>query len=280
MAQSKGKRRQQQPPPDPDDPDEGGDDGVLFSDEQRVEITNLVNAAVSGQLQRKLPNAIKAGIDGAIAPVLERLDTMGGRRRGADDPDEDDDADDGSPAPRKGKGGAAARTKDPEVDNMRKRLAQLEERDKTRETEARNGKRDGALREHLTKLGVDPNRIRGAIAVLRDATKYDEKAGEWSYVAKRDGFDEDLDLDAGVAEWAKTDEGKSYLAAPDTGGGSPRRMPQLRTGGGVIGGGGGSGGGQAQRGDAKAAKAQAKQDAMANLGKAMDSLAGGNVPLG
>jgi len=280
----KAKKPNRQTQPDDDD-DDDGEGGALFTDEQMAAVTSIVNAAVSGQLQRKLPNAIKSSLDGAMAPVLERLDAMRGGRADDDDAgDDDDDTDDAPPARGKnGKGKAARGGKpDPEVSTLRKQVAQLNEERKLEREQNRNRDRDGQLREHLTKAGVDPNRIRGAIAVLRESTKYDDKAGEWYYTTKRDGLDEDLDLGAGAAEWVKTDEGKSYLGTGGTA--DPgRRGAGMRTGGGVIGGGagGGTGGGAgAARGDGKQAKVAAKQEAMGKLSQAIDSLAGGAVTLG
>lgn len=255
---------------DPDD-DPGGTDGDEFSETQIGRITDIVNAAVSGQLSRKLPRVVSDAVEAGIKPLR---DTLGQRGAGNDDPADDDD----DQPPQRGKGKGQQRpAKDPEVDAMRKRLAQLEERDKQRDSEARNGKRDSMLREQLEAAGVDKNRIRGAVAVLRDSMKYDEKAGEWIYNSKREGYEEPLDVAAGVSEWAATDEGKSYLAPP-------QQQQQQRGGSGVRPAGGGGAprlqnGGRPQV-DPKAAKVQAKQDALQNLTKAIDSLGGGNIPLG
>ena len=122
------------------------------------------------------------------------------------------------------------------------------------------------------------DRMRGAIAVLRESTRYDEKTGEWSYRTKRDGVDEDLDLEGGVADFIESDEGKSYLAPAQQ-----QQQPRGGSGHRPVGGNGGQprvqNGGRPTA-DPKAAKAQAKQAAMGDLSKAIDSLAGGNVNLG
>lgn len=273
-----GQRQQRQTPPDDDDDDT--DTPAGFTDEQRSELGQLVNAAVSGQLQRKLPNAIKASLDEGLAPIMAKLNEGSGRRGApADDDDgDDDDTDDVVPAKgKRGKGGKPAR--DPETENMRKRLAQIEEERKAEREQSRSRERDTMLREHLEAAGVDKNRIRGAVAVLRESMKYDEKAGEWSYKAKRDGFDEDIDVETGVGEWAATDEGKSYLAPPQGAqqrGGSGTRVGTQGSGGragGVIGGG-------RPAVDPKAAKAQGKQDAVKALNDAVGGLMGGAIPLG
>ena len=115
--------------------------------------------------------------------------------------------------------------------------------------------------------------MRGAIAVLRDSTKYDEKNNEWFYARKVDGIEEELDLVAGAETWAGTDEGKAYLAPPSginggrpaaARGGSGTRpgavnTPQLR-------------GSMAPVADPKQARAQTKAAAIQTLTNAINSL--------
>lgn len=263
-----------------DDPDDDDDAGGL-TDGMRTEITNLVNAAVSGQLSRKLPNAITGALEAGLKPLQDQIASLGGSRRGSDDDDPNDDDDDQQQQRgKKGKQGQQPRSKDPEVVAMQKRMAQIEaERKQERET-ARNRERDTLLREQLEAAGVDKNRIRGAVAVLRDSMKYDDKAGEWTYSAKREGFEDVLDVSAGVGEWAATDEGKSYLAPPSNGQGQ-----QQRSGSGVRPTNPGGGAPRLQNGgrpavDPKAAKQQAKAAAIEDLSKAIGSLGGGTIPLG
>lgn len=258
----------------PDPPEEIEEEEGEFNDAQIGRITNIVNAAVSGQLQRKLPKAIGDAVAGPIGELRTLIEGQGtGRRR--DDEHEDDPED---PPAQRGKtkaGRTRAADPDPEKENMKQRLAAIESERKLEREQNRNRDRDTTLRESLTKLGVDPNRIRGAVAVLRDSTKYDEKTGEWSYIAKRDGYDEDVDLSQGAKEWAGTDEGKSYLAPPQRGaGGSGTRLQP------GMGAGTGTGGGGRPIADPKAAKVQAKQDAVAKLGEAVNALGGGTIGLG
>lgn len=280
MAVKKKTGQQQNQNNDGDDPDDG-DGGGELTDGMRTEITNLVNAAVSGQLSRKLPNAITSAIEAGLAPIREQL-TQGGNRNGDRGNSDDPDDDDGDPQPRnkgKGKGGGGAAGKDPEVVAMRKRMEAMEAERKQEKETARNRERDTLLREQLEAAGVDKNRVRGAIAVLRDSMKYDDKAGEWTYSAKRDGYDEPLDVSTGVSEWAGTDEGKSYLAPPSNAG------QQQQRGGSGVRPTGANGQARVQNGgraaaDPKAAKVAAKQEAVSNLTKAIDSLGGGAIPLG
>lgn len=278
----KAKKPGQNTQPDDDDDDEGGSGGL--SDEARTEINGLVHAAINAQFSRKLPAAITAAMETGLGPIREQLTALGSRgRRGSDDGvDEDDDDQDQQPRNKGGKGkpAAQARGKDPELEAMRKRMAVLEDERKQERETARNRERDTLLREQLEAAGVDKNRIRGAVAVLRDSMKYDDKAGEWIYSAKRDGYEDPIDVSAGVSEWAGTDEGKSYLAPPSNSG-QPRGGSGVRPTG-------GAGGGNAPRlqnggrpvADPKQAKAAAKQEAVKNLSVAIDSLGGAAIPLG
>lgn len=271
-----------------DDDDDEGTGGELFNDEQRTELGNLINAAVSGQLSRKLPSAIKGALDEGLAPIKELLERgAGGKQRPAgDDDDEDEDLEDQRPARGRARGKQRdddeqrGARKDPKVNKLEQEVAKMRTEREQERAQMRNRERDSMLREELSQAGVDPNRMRGAVAVLRDALVYDDKAGEWTYRTKRDGIDEDLDVSAGVSEWAGTDEGKSYLA-PKQGtqteqrrGAGTRVQTQTRTqGGGVI-----------NRGnpaaDAKAAKATAKAEAYKALGGAINELGGATIGVG
>lgn len=261
-----------------DDDDTGGGGGEL-TDGMRTEINGLVHAAINAQFSRKLPAAISSAMETAMAPIREQLEGLGSRRSRNDDNGGDEGDDDDQPR-NKGKGKQQAAAKDPEVVAMRKRMEAMEAERKQEKETARNRERDTILREQLEAAGVDKNRIRGAIAVLRDSMKYDEKAGEWIYNAKRDGYEDPIDVSAGVGEWAATDEGKSYLAPPSNANGG-----QPRGGSGVRPTNPGGGAPRVQNGgrptaDPKAAKAQAKQAAVQTLAGAIDSLGGGNIPLG
>jgi hypothetical protein len=277
MAVKKKPGQQQQNQNNDDDDDDAGAGGGALSDEARTEINSLVHAAINAQFSRKLPAAISSAMEGVIAPLRQQLEGLSSRGR-QDDDDDDDNADDQQQQQR-GKRGKAAR-KDPEVETMRKQLAKLTEEREQERQQNRNRERDSMLREQLEAAGVDKNRIRGAVAVLRDSMKYDDKAGEWVFNAKRDGYEEPLDVSAGVGEWAGTDEGKSYLAPP-----SGSQQQQQRGGSGVRPTQGGSGGApRLQNGgrptlDPKAAKQQAKQQAVQNLSTAIDALGGGTIPL-
>lgn len=284
-------RNRQQP--DDDDDDDGGEGGGTFSDDQRTELGNLINAAVSGQLSRKLPSAIKGALDEGLGPIRELLERNGGGKRRDDEGDDEEDDDQEQP-PARGKRGARARddeqrssksSKDPKVAKLEQEVEKMRKEREAERTQLRNRERDAMLREELASAGVDNNRMRGAIAVLRDSLVYDDKAGEWSYRTKRDGVDEDMDISTGVKDWASTDEGKSYLAAQQQGGGQQRGQQRQGTGTRINGqqqraaGGGVINRGQ-QQGNAQQQRAANRQEAVQNLAQGVNELLGSTITVG
>lgn len=291
MAKARGSgnnnRGNNNPPPDDDDDDDGGGGNGGLDDATRDEIRRLVNATVSSQLGRKLDTAIKGALDGAMAPISEQLAKLTAARG------DDDDDDDAPPTKKGGKGadrgdrGNRQQQRDPEFVAMQKKLQAIEEERKTERAQAEARERDSFLREQLGKLGVDQNRMRGAVAVLRESVKKDPETGDWIYKAQRDGYVEDLDLSKGVAEWGNTDEGKSYRTPPGKGaGGNNGQQRQQGAGGGqvnVIGtkpNGGNNSAAQKKEQDA-AANQQRKAEAVDKLANAVNSLVGGaNIDVG
>ncbi len=254
--------------------DDDDDTAETFSDRQREEMGKIMNAAIGAQLGRKLDAKIADSLTGAMSPILERLEKLSGAGVPAKTGDEG-----------KEKAAAGAGAPDPEKAELRsrldasdKRFAALEAERKQERDQTRAAKRDQTLREELTKIGIDPNRMRGAIAVIRDAVKIDDKTGELFYKAQRDGYEEDLDVSKGVAEWAASDEGKAYKAAP-------QQQTRQRTGVvNVIGGGEKREGGSTTK-QATEARAQQKADgkaaALDKLSGAVSALIGGaNVDMG
>jgi hypothetical protein len=204
-------------PPDEDDDEDGGDDEAPLS---RGEVAKMINSAVSGQLARKLPAAIEAG----VSPVLKKLEEMGGAGKKPDDEEPEDD--DEQPT-KKGKG-----KPDPATAKLSKQLndmqRKLQERDEqlAKEAEARKASKiETTLGQALTELGVDKNRIRGALAIHKSGAIVDDE-GNVVFRVKRDGYDEDLAPADALKEWAGTDEGKSYIAPTGSSGGAGARAPR------------------------------------------------------
>lgn len=223
MAQQ-GKKKTPANPPDDDDDDGDGDDAL--TEGQTKHVLKLVNSALSGQLNRKLGPAVKA----ELAPVLEQLQKLAPGGKKDDDQDDDEDDDDDAPPAGKNKGKGKP---DPALTKMTKQMndlqRQLKERDDklVKEADARKtSKIESTLTQALTELGVDKNRIRGALAIHKGTAHVDDESGNVLFKMKRDGYDEDLEPAAALKEWASTDEGKSYIAPTGSSGGSGARPPR------------------------------------------------------
>jgi hypothetical protein len=223
MAQ-KGKQKQSDPPPAPEDEgdDDGGEEEAPLT---RGEVIKLVNGVVGKQLARKLPAAIEAG----MKPLFDRLGALGAKE---DDEDADEDEDHGEveslPAKGKEKGKA-----DPAMLKLMKQLNKLKqeikERDDrlTKEAEARKAQTiESELTKALTEIGVDKNRLRGALAIHKATATIDEETGNVIFRVRRDGYDEELEPAVALREWADTEEGKSYLAPVGSSGGAGARPPR------------------------------------------------------
>lgn len=271
----------------PDEGEEGEGGEAAFTPEQLTAINGIINGAVGDHLKRKLPGIVESSISKPLQEIRALLEgKQGGTAgEGAGEGEEQEETEEQEhPRRQAGKGQPqrrAAAGPDPALTQLQKKLAKVEaEREaEKREREAerqanRNKERDGALRELLQGAGVDPNRLRGAVAVLRDSTKYDDKNNEW-LVAQGD---DELDLATGVAAFVATDEGKAYLA-PQQGVRPTGGQPQVRSGAGTRPTGGTP---RATRPVTSAAdtKSAAKQQAAQDLASAVQGLLGNSVPLG
>lgn len=287
-------RRGQRPQDPPDDDDD--DDEPAFTPKQEKAISDMIGGAVGG-LKRKLPKLVSEAVATPIGELRSLIESN------MADPDEPDDEpaprqrgrgqrreQDPEPAPRRGRSG------DPQLAAVTKRLDAFEADQKAAREQASARDRDDKLRALAKDAGVDTNRMRGAVAVLREMAKKDDTTGEWYLVLKNnDGTDNELDLDAGVPAWAGTDEGKAYLAPPAPanagrgGTGTRQAMVQTPAAGtlparparrAVIGSpapAGGSAG--AAAGQQDPAKAQRLAEAHAKLADGLAGLGGGSVPL-
>jgi hypothetical protein len=267
-------------------PDEGEGEGgeEVFSEAQLSAINGIINGAVGDHLKRKLPGIV----EGSIKKPLEEIRALlagkqggEGEGTGEEETEETEETETRRPAG-KGQPQRRAAAPDPAVAQLNKKLAKVEaeraqekaEREAERKAN-RDKERDGTLRELLSGAGIDPNRLRGAVAVMRETTKYDDKTNEWLVAAG----DDDLDLAAGVAAFVSTDEGKSYLAPQQGARPVGGAAPVVRSGAGTR----PNGGTRAPTrpvASAADAKAAGKQAAAQELAAAVGSLLGNNVPLG
>lgn len=263
------------PKPDPnnppDDDDDEGDDADI--DEK---VNKAVNKALAGQLSRKLGPAIEA----ALKPVLARLTE---KPKPDDDDDQDDDSgdddDDGDgdgdpPMPTKKPKPGKAPAPDPQVRKLNRKLVEMdrqlkEEKEQRQKVESarKNALVDTELTRSLTELGVDKNRLRGALAVHRGSASVvdDEESGQPRVIfkVKRDGLEDELAPAEALKEWADTDEGKSYLAPTGSTGGAGTRPPKP------------AGPGKKPVAGTPEAKAQRVAEAKTNLLANVSSLVGG-----
>jgi hypothetical protein len=177
-------------------------------------IDTRLNKAISGHLTRMTPKLAET----IGAQVLAGIKAG----QGAGDDDTADPPDPTAAKPPKGQ----STESDQRLKSLEKQLA--DERKKRElseakqlETEAKRsrGEEDDALKSALMASGVkDEARIRAALHMHRGEGRIKRgEDGAILFVKRTDAGDEELPLAKGVAEWAKTDEGKVFL--PPTGAG-------------------------------------------------------------
>lgn len=258
-----------------------GDDDDDDAPVTRAEMTEMVNAAVSGQLGRKL-KPLQQQLEGIPTMITEGitagLTAMGGQQAQQRPPA-------GQQAQAGGQGGA---TTDPAVAELRQQLEQVSAKLKQQTDAAsaadrrvREQERDAGITAALGSLGVDKNRMRGAAAVVRESLveiKDPAAPGGVRYAmkAKRNGFEEEVEIAEGVAEWGRTEEGRSYLAPTQAARGGAGTRAAAGAGAGQ-----GAGNGRGTPQDPKEAKAQRQQAALDDLTRSlMGTVQGGVVELG
>lgn len=189
--------------------DDKGKNGA-FTEEQLKAIDARTNAAVSNQLSRfrtSFEKDITESIGTAMSPLSEQLKTIGEAQasKGED----------------KGKKDSAKGDRDLELKKANTRIADLERKNKEAEDRASStetkrlaGEEKVALQKALRTAGVDDeHRVRAAVAVLFNVDKRVGRNDDNDIVFKvqRTGYVDELTLDEGVAEWVKTDEGKTFM---------------------------------------------------------------------
>jgi len=191
----------------------GGDGGgggapspSAFSADQEKTIARIVNAAVATHMERKL--------DSALSPIKTTLESLGVHRT--------QDGAQGGGSSQSGGGDAQGQNQggqSEEVKRLQKALDQERQIRLDNEKKSLEAKRDGTLKDALNSTGVEPRRIRGAMAEVM-ANVRQLKDGSYVYISTAKGYDEEIPLAEGVKEWAETEVGKAYLAPKPGGGGS------------------------------------------------------------
>jgi len=172
------------------------------------QVTKLVNRAITGHLKRF---EAKLG-DTITSTVTEAL-----KKAQPPEPPGDDKGDD--------KGGGQSK----ETQRLQAKLKELEakvERSEQEKAELHERQRAGSLRqaidEAMAKHGVS-EALRGALRaqlVSEGRVKWDGDGEDARVVMplQRSGYDEDVDVAAGLAEFLKTKEGKHFLPPSGAGG--------------------------------------------------------------
>jgi hypothetical protein len=269
------------PPKKKPDDDEETETQFSITDEVRAELGNMINGVVKDHVKRMLGPAIKSAMDPAMTEIKTLLAQRNAPAGNEEEENEEEEIEEPiKPKGAKGKQKVAPPKEDPRIAVMQRKMEAMEQATKLEREQAQAQGRDNVLKEHLIKGGVKPELVRPALLALRETTRRDEKTGEWTYVAKRDGgqgaggYDEELDLAAGAKDWLGTEEGKAMLAPPTTpprvGSGLPRingaTQPLTL--------------GRTQpSADPKAQRAQAIQQAESSLTAGISELLGGAVTL-
>lgn len=201
----------------PNENDENEVDKALTGEALKLEITRQVNGAVSGLIKKGafkelLSNTVAGAIKDAMPGLLEGL-----KQPAAEAPAANTGAAPSTPATGNDSLPPEVRARMAELERSQKTLAdQLKKRDeeaavlqaKTRETTERS-----RLADAMRKAGVPEDRLRGALALVYTEDKRVKTAEDGSivFLKKGDLGIEEVELERGVEEWAKSDDGKAYL---------------------------------------------------------------------
>lgn len=173
-----------------------------------------LNRAISGHLTRMTPKLAET----IGAQVLAGIKAS----QGEVDDDAGDAGDAGAGKSKAGKGAAVSDEVSQRMKLLEKQLA--DEKKKREASEAKQleaeGRRaraeeDDAVKSALMAAGVkDEARIRAALHTHRGEGRIKrDEAGSILFVKRGDAGDEEIPLAKGIAEWAKTDEGKVFMPA-------------------------------------------------------------------
>lgn len=218
--------------PDPPDDDEL---------EERVgkHVAKAVNGAVRDYMKRgAFKEELAASVKETVAPMFDELKTIVGGGAGGDKgkgAGGDDEKNRGA-----GGGGALPPDVQKRLDDQERTIKRLSD-----ESTRANAERDAAKKRNdeaeergilataLKKAGVSEDRIDGAAALLYHERKrvIRDKDGKVRFALPKEGYVDEVDVEMGVAEWAKTSEGKGYLPPTQVqGGGARGGAPPVRRG--------------------------------------------------
>lgn len=165
-----------------------------------------VGELIAAAHQKAIEATIKI-VDERVKPLTTRLDDVEAKPEAKPDKGKDE-------------------AKDPRTAELEAKIAALEEQNRKQAEERKQAEKraklerlHGSARDALLEAGVPPERVRIALAVLKDEglLDYDDQ-GQPGVRFQRKGYSEVLDPKEGVAEWLKSDAGKLFLPAADVGG--------------------------------------------------------------
>ena len=201
-----------------DDDGEGGEGGG-FSEAQIRVIANIANQATSSQLKR-----VKKELMGELGKISETVSRLVPANAGDDDAGDDDAGDDDAgDSGRQAKRAESRPSKrelalEREVKKLKRHAEEQSRKAQEAEQAERERKKSETLRKALESANVEPLRLDGALAVV-GRNVIEREDGTLAYRVRRNTptgpFDDDVEIDAGVKEWAGTTEGKAYLR-PET----------------------------------------------------------------
>lgn len=199
-------------PPDEEnrDQDQGGQTPQGDPDAPKYVTEAQLNKAISARFasfEKKLGSQAETDRKAVISEVGSLLDEKLGALKPADD---------GKPDP---KGPDAGKADDPRIRGLEKQVAklttQLEQERQARDAETRKAadvSLRGKLAEALAGHGIEGKRAVHALGHLVDATGRAHYGDDGESIVFRDEDGQDVDLKTGLADWAKSEDAKLYLA--------------------------------------------------------------------
>ena len=202
------------------DDGDGGGSGSAFSSDQREELTKIINGAQTTHVARQEKrfdaklDEMQTGITGAMAEGFAKFDKKDDPPGGTAKP----------PDKKVGETEAMAQMRQEHEARMKEMDNKFEAEKALRVEEANVSKikdERNKLSAALSAANVPKGLIKGAAAQLyiEEEKISRNKEGQVIYKAQREGYVDELSLQAGIAEWLATEEGK-YYAPPRGGAGS------------------------------------------------------------
>lgn len=213
--------------------------GKAEDDAKREEEAATAEAALEERIGKAIDARLNKAISGHLTRMTPKLaETIGAQVLAGIKSAQGGDDDDADVAGGAGAGKGKVVDKDTplaqQLAAMQKRLeAETKKREdserKQVESESRRARaeEDDAVKSALMSAGVkDEARIRAALHTHRGEGRIKrDEAGTILFIKRTDSGDEEVPLSKGIAEWAKTDEGKVFLppsGAAGSGGNSPK----------------------------------------------------------